>query len=439
VGDDTGSERRRAVRRWLVRAALAAGVIAATFAVFHGPVRTEPFMGDETDWISSGNYYTGLVLQGDFRHEAWVANHLGIVGNFNQNLGKVLLGLGVRMHWQRQPGDAEYLALYDWGKSYETNRALGQVPPPGLLLRARESEIIFVAGCAVLLFLAGTLIAGEVCGLVAAAAMLGSRTMQELLALAVTDSYYNFFILAGFMASVGVIRAKRTRSFVVYSALVGLAAGLACSVKITGLPVVALFYGLLLLPIWVARGVTLRTAVYGPLAALATAIFTVYLLNPFFWPFESPRMLLEFPNLFVRTRQAFESVPPEALGWGTPPERLKLIHERLFLSEYRSVRAEPVAFGIGLLICGWHLVTGFRKRDVNLLGLAFVYFVAQYVFVVALVQFNFARYFLPVMFSMKLVAAIGVAVPLHWVWRRVRGNEPAQKDPAPPEATPASP
>jgi len=107
VGDDTGSERRRAVRRWLVRAALAAGVIAATFAVFHGPVRTEPFMGDETDWISSGNYYTGLVLQGDFRHEAWVANHLGIVGNFNQNLGKVLLGLGVRRHWQRQPGDAD--------------------------------------------------------------------------------------------------------------------------------------------------------------------------------------------------------------------------------------------------------------------------------------------------------------------------------------------
>ncbi len=444
--DKNAVDRRRPAVRWAVRALLAAGIIAATFWVFREPVRTEPFMGDETDWISSGNYYTALVLQGDFRHEAWVANHLGIVGNFNQNLGKVLLGLGVRWHPQRQPGDTDYLALYDWGKPYEINHALGQVPPPGLLLRARESEIVFVAGCAVLLFLAGTLISGEICGVLAAAIMLGSRTIQQILALAVTDSYYNFFILAGLVASVGLIRADKTRSFVGYSVLVGLAAGLACSVKITGLPVVAFFYCLLLPPIWVARGFALRTTVYGPLAALCTAIFTVYLLNPFFWPFESPRMLLEFPNLYARTRQAFGSVPPEALGWGTPPERMKLIHERLFLSGYRSVWVEPFAFASGLLFCGGHLVRGLRTRELNLLGLAFVYFVAQYVFVVALVQFNFARYFLPVMFSMKLLAAIGVAAPIYWIWSRIRSrtrvDKPAVEATTPPnegETTPASP
>lgn len=437
--------RRRAARRWAIRAVLTAGVIAATFWVFHEPVRTEPFMGDETDWISSGNYYTTLLLRGDFRHEAWVANHLGIVGNFNQNLGKVLLGLGVRWHPQRQPGDTEYLALYDWGQPFEVNRALGQVPPPDLLLRARESEIVFVAGCAVLLFLAGTLIAGEIGGVLAAAAMLGSRTIQQILALAVTDSYYNFFFLIGLLASVGLIRAEKTRPFVGYSALVGLAAGLACSVKITGLPVLAFYYCLLLPPIWVARGFTLRTAVYGPLAALFTALFTVYLLNPFFWPFESPRMLLEFPNLYVRTRQAFGSVPPEALGWGTPPERMKLIHERLFLSDYRSIKLEPIAFAIGLLICGGQLVWGLRKREVNLLGLVFVYFVAQYIFVVALVQFNFARYLLPVMLSMKLLAAVGLAMPVYWLWKRLRGQTTPESEtearvpPATEEATPASP
>lgn len=398
-------------------------------------------MGDETDWISSGNYYTALVLAGDFRHEKWVANELGIVGNFNQNLGKVLLGLGVRLHWQQQPGDAEYLALYDWGKSFEVNRALGQVPSPGLLLRARESEIVFVAACAVLLFLVGTLIGGELCGVLAAAAALGSAQVHKLLALAVTDSYYNFFILAGLLVSIGLVRAERTRSFVGYSALVGLAAGLACSVKITGLPLVALFYGLLLPPIWIARGFTLRTAVYGPLAALATATITVYVLNPFFWPFESPRMLLEFPKLYVRTQQAFESVPAKTLGWGTPPERLRLIHERLFVSNFRSVGVEPIAFAVGFLICGWQFVRGLRKREVNVLGVAFVYFVAQYAFVVALVQFNFARYFLPAMFSIKLLAAIGVAVPVYWVWNRLRGNRAAPETvPAKPAApTPVSP
>jgi len=394
--------------------------VGSTFWVFYEPVRSEPFMGDETDWISSGNYYTALVINGDFRHEKWVANHLGIVGNFNQQLGKVLLGLGIRLHWQRQPGDTEYIRLYDWGKSYDVNKALGQVPPPGLLLRARESEIVFVAGCAALLFLGGTLVAGELCGALAVAAMLGSRTIQQILALAVTDSYYNFFILAGLVASVGLIRAKQTLSFVGYSALVGLAAGLACSVKITGLPVMALFYGMMLPPIWWAQGFTLRTAIYGPMAALVTAILTVYVLNPFFWPFESPRLLLEFPNLYVRTREAFESVPDKALGWGTPPERLKLIHERLFFSGYRSVNAEPVAFAAGLIICGCQFVLGLRKREVNLHGLAFVYFAAQYLFVVTLVQFNFARYFLPVMFSMKLLAAVGVAVPAYWLWTRLR-------------------
>ena len=91
-----GEPARSRYLRWLARAALAVGICFAALWAFRDPIRGEPFMGDETDWISSGNYYTELVLKGDFRHEAWVANHLGIVGNFNQPLGKVLLGLGVR-------------------------------------------------------------------------------------------------------------------------------------------------------------------------------------------------------------------------------------------------------------------------------------------------------------------------------------------------------
>jgi hypothetical protein len=200
----------------------------------------------------------------------------------------------------------------------------------------------------------------------------------------------------------------------------GLTAGLACSVKLTGLPLLAFYYCLSLASIWIARGPNRLSTVYGPLAAIGTAVVIVYMLNPFFWPFESPRMLLEFPNLFVRTREAFVDVPGSA--WGEPPDRLGIIHERLFFSSFWSFPWEIVLAAGGLGICGWRLVRGLRERRVDPAGAAAIYLLANYIFIVSLIQFDFVRYYVPTVFSMKLVAAIGFGAVTNWLWQRIKGR-----------------
>ncbi len=412
-----------------MRGALAVAAVVATVWIFREPIVREPFMGDEAVWIPSGNYYLGLILKGDFRNADWVANHLETGGNFNPHLGKVLLALGIRWHPNRMAGDTDYATVYDWSKPPEWNRANGHMPSEGLLVRGRESAGVFVAGCAVLLLIAGTLVSGEIAGVLAVALVLASVTIQSLLALAVTDGHYNFFILCGFVSSLGLIRSQRTASFVGYSALMGVSAGLACSVKITGLPVVAFYYCLLLPTLWRAQGLTLRTGLYGPLTAIAAALIVVYTLNPFFWPFESPQMMLEFPRLYVRTREAFAAMPNNT--WGTPPDRWGGIHTYLFDSAFWAVPGEVFAFAGGVIVCGWSLVRGLMQRRVDPLGALLIYFVAHYVFIVSLIQFNWARYYLPVVFSMKLLTAVGIAVPLHWAWTWLRpriSTSPANSD-----------
>ena len=69
--------------RLAFRLVLAAGLVAyATYDV--GQRITEvPFMGDEAEWILAGNYYTDLLVRGDFTHTHWVANHLRDHGSLN--------------------------------------------------------------------------------------------------------------------------------------------------------------------------------------------------------------------------------------------------------------------------------------------------------------------------------------------------------------------
>ena len=87
AADAVQPDRRAFPRRTAIRIALAVVVSAATVLVFRTPIQEEEFMGDETDWISSGNYYTSLLLARDFKHEKWVANHLRLVGNFSPTVG----------------------------------------------------------------------------------------------------------------------------------------------------------------------------------------------------------------------------------------------------------------------------------------------------------------------------------------------------------------
>ena len=54
----------------------------------------------------------------------------------------------------------------------------------------------------------------------------------------------------------------------------------------------------------------------------------------------------------------------------------------------------------------------FPQHKPQKLGVLLLYALAQYVFIVALLQFNWRRYYFPTLFAMKLLAAVGVVVPV---------------------------
>lgn len=397
-------------RRVAFRLVLAAGLVAYATYNIGQRITKVPFMGDEAEWILAGNYYTDLLVRGDFTHAHWVANHLRDVGNLNPHLGKVLLGLGIRFHPSRQPGDAEYRGQFDWSKSELQNYYEGRAPPMPLLFRARSTTAVFTVACALLLFAIGTLFVNEAAGILAYAFFLSSDFMADLLIRAMTDSYYNFFLLCGLLASYGLVRNASNKQLVAYSALVGLAAALACSVKVTGLPLLAIFY----VPVWLyvtlLRWPGTRVFLLGPVAFGFSSVVPVYVLNPFLWPTESWRMLLEFPRLYIRWHDVLTSVEGEF--WGNPPERLGRIHGRLFTSDSMVFPGERIFLALGVVLCLCFLLRAIQKRKAHPLGVLLIYALAQYGFIVALIQFDWRRYYFPTLFSMKLVAAAGAITPV---------------------------
>ena len=412
-----------------MRIVLATVVVVVAILRADSRIPQVPFHPDEAEWILAGNYYSDLLVRGDFTHSEWVANHLRDVGNLNPQLGKLLLGMGIRMHPNRQPGDAEYRGQYDWGKSQRWNYDNGNVPQVDFLLRAREASSVFAVGCALILFLIGTVFVHEVAGVLAAALFLSTNWMLDHLVRAMTDGYYNFFLLCGLLASAGLVRSHSTRSLAIYSSLMGLAAALACSVKIIGLPLLVLFYVPAWLYVTTLRWPGWKAFVIGPVCFGIASVIPVYVLNPFLWPTESWTILVEFPRLFFRWREVLTSVPGER--WPDPPGRMSAIHERLIASDSLIVPGERLFIVIGIALCLYLLFRAVRNRRSEALPLLLVYGLAQYGFIAVMLQFNWKRYYLPTLFSMKLLAAaglIGTALLLIRYWNERPTQEVAESD-----------
>ena len=138
--------------RWV--AGLAFALLCALW-VFPQGVRDTPYHGDEGGWISAANYHTDLLLDLDFAHDKWSETPVGAFGSLNQQLGKIILGLGLRLHPAREPGDSEFLRLYGFGRSLLWNRDHGRLAPKGILERARSVMATGSYLCVGLIFLAG--------------------------------------------------------------------------------------------------------------------------------------------------------------------------------------------------------------------------------------------------------------------------------------------
>jgi hypothetical protein len=265
------------------RALTVAGLLCVlSSAVLLHKIHETSFHGDESGWIASGNYYTRLLLTGDFQRSAWECRECGAWGSLNMHLGKLLIGIPLR---SMSPESARpFLSYYDFDATAADNLQRGNTPPADLLLRARTASAVFGVLCCLSVFVIGYLAHSLWTGLTAAVLLLFNRLFGISVTRAMTDVHYNFFLLAAAVSMIAVVSASRRRSLMLASAGAGILAGLACSVKITGIVICALsFLTVILYKATLHRSakkdLVLSVALFGCLS-----VSVVYLLNPYFWP-----------------------------------------------------------------------------------------------------------------------------------------------------------
>ena len=433
---------------WLYRrhTAFVVGLLAVALlatVVLYRQARLTPFDGDETGWISSGVYYTDLLLARDFAWDKWQCRACGPWGGLNMPLGKWAIGAPLKFYYAATPGAVPFMRFYDFERSLAQNQAEGRVPPAAVLAAARLACAAFGVLCCLLLFCLGYWWLNRAAALLAVVLLLLTDGFVQQATRAMTDVHYLTFLLAGGLASGLLLQRADRRGLVAAAILAGLAAGLAAAVKVTGILVGGLVFATLLAYVAALHRLRLRTALRAAALFLVVAIAIVYLLNPFFWPdwqqldatalLHDARSLLaaavsgqlgaapisqsfpqvghlthiiEFPQMFLRWRAFMQTQLP--IGDWTEP-RLLAIHRSLFVN-LAAFPFEWVLLLIGAAAAGRRVIAAWRRAQTAPALAPLVFFAVNYFFVLFLVQLNWPRYYLPTAVAGKLLVAYGIVV-----------------------------
>src|SRR5215470_1110727 len=117
----SGFTPRRRLRTALVAAFVAAG---SAWVLFNGVERAS-FQGDESGWISSGIYYSGLLFDRDFSRAKWDCYSCKTWGALNGHVGKLLIGASYFGCDASNP--CTFSGYYDFFVSLEENKRQGHV------------------------------------------------------------------------------------------------------------------------------------------------------------------------------------------------------------------------------------------------------------------------------------------------------------------------
>jgi len=427
------------------------------------------FHGDESGWISSGYYYSGLLLNHDFRWEKWSTN-CGPWGRLNPQVGKWLIGIPLKLYSERK-GGREFSAFYNFNKSFQENKREGKVPPQDILSFARISCAVFGVLCCLLVFVIGYSCYNLWIGLIGAMLLLANKVFVISVTRAMIDVHYNLFLLFLCAASILFLKPLKQPQMLWVSSLCGVFTALACSVKITGVMIgVLMFMALIVYKGFMAR-LEKRKIVSYFIVFFFSSLFMIYLLNPYYWPSykeinakalieelkivseDLPNLkiqkadpigenikerypqlsnlshLLEFPRLFLtwdyfmnRLATGASGVPFEynRLWQGN---RVYTLHKTLFL-EYSSLASlshifsnkkagliyvmggiEGVFLCIGVMLCCIRIYTLLRERKVAFCMPPLLFFLVNYFFILIFQNVNFDRYYLPTIIAGRIIVA----------------------------------
>ncbi len=421
--------------------ALIAITLLSSVILFSNRGKT-PFHGDESGWISSGYYYTELLLRRDFDWQKWVCTPCGPWGSrLNPHLGQWLIG--IPLITLSPKGESTFFNLYNFKQSFLNNKKEGRVPPRQILLRARISPVVFGTLSCLVIFVIGYYVSGLWTGLIAVLLMLSNKLFIILSTQAMTDIFYNFFLLCGCLASVLLLKLNQKFRLLSASLMCGVLAGLASSVKITGVIIGGLVFLCVVLYKKRVCDLRIKEAISCLTVFSFSAIMIIYLLNPYLWPsfknidvksiFQESRSLyeevvhkknsqesfsarypqvfnlarpLEFPYMFIRWNNFMNAqVGLESANW--QGNRLLAFHKRL-LGGFSTFFLRWIFFCIGITFCSVRMITSLRNRELLLWNIPLFYFAVNYFFILLLLKLNWNRYFLPSIMASALIIAGGV-------------------------------
>jgi hypothetical protein len=406
-----------------VRIVLVAAMVAAgsSWVLFNGVDRA-PFHGDESGWISSGMYYSGLLVHRDFSRAKWECGNCKTWGGLNSHLGKLLIGASYFNCGASNP--CTFSGYYDFFMSFEDNQRLGQVPPAHVLQRARYSAAIAGIICCVLVFAIGYTLGGPklLLGALCAGLVLSAEVFRLFANRAMADAFYNLFLLTQLLMATVIVKSGDERNMVRRLAIAGLLVGLTASVKPSGFLLgFPLFLVVAAYRLGVGEGYKRpengRVFFSAVVTFVTTAVAVIYVLNPTFWPTGSSDIwrLLGFPEmLFAWDRyMAYEDV---TLGLGEWSGNHFVDIHRSILVQY-SNPAVNILFVVGLLLCARRCFVSMRHGVTDVSFAPVVYFLGNYALLVCFLRLNWDRYYLPLELSMRVIAAIGIvelaALTLH--------------------------
>jgi 4-amino-4-deoxy-L-arabinose transferase-like glycosyltransferase len=414
--------------------------------------KTEFFL-DESGWVSSGYYYSDLLLEGDFDRDKWNCEWQQCAffnSLYNPHLGQWVIGIPLKFFAEK--GERESFSFYKPEKSVEQNKKEGRIPPEPILLRARSVVVVIGILCCLLIYAIGYYCNNLWTGSIAAILLIPNELFITLSTQAMTDIPYNFFLLCACLMSIILLSQTKLRYILLCTILYGGIVGLATSVKITGILVGSLYFLFVMFYKKMVCNLSVKDMLQSLAAFSISALFIIYLLNPYLWPSfkevsiretiqevatysqerqksetqkentksKYPQLsnlshVLEFPLMFGRWTRLMDEqyAASTSAQWGE--NRLKTFHETFFRAS-ASFPKESYVLVLGIIISGYKLMTSIYSKKVYYGAIPLLYFAANYVFILLFMRINWDRYYLPTVITGKLIVAFAMYEASRMIW-----------------------
>jgi hypothetical protein len=399
----------------LTHALVAAGLFVWALGLFNAARPVVEFQGDESNSISMSRYFRTLFLERNTRPRAWSPGYYTLTQppGFRHVLGAGLWLQGYDLTRLNEPFDWRYPS------DLERQRQEGRLPTDEVLRDARTVAILFGAGVVMLLYVVSAQLGLPIAGIAAALTVPANSYIQVHFGRAKAESTFAFFLLLSLVLVLHAFRRRAGGPRLRHAGPVGLALGMALSVKLTGILSIPALGLTCLLAVLSRRagprlaGLSVRPLVWGCVAvAVCCAVFLA--LNPFLWrdPLGRSYALFEFRRAEMGAQQ--QSHPHDAvydLDDRVARVLARALVDHTWVNSTLGIPFDVPLAAIGLIALGIMAANEWRRTSGVGPALIFLLWLHAYLFgTIWGYSLDWERYVLPISLFVALTSGIGLSV-----------------------------